>query len=71
MAPPLRDFECLACGSALTSILIRNAQDLMDLRCPCGSGELQQKLALIGGYNGDTGGGSTKPKGAGSFRTKK
>ncbi len=66
---PLHDFECMSCHQIMENVLIRNAEELKDLACPqCGHTYLQKLLSLIGGYNGDTGSGSTKPRNAGSFK---
>lgn len=37
----------------------------------CGSWEVERVITTFGGYSGDTGSGSTRPKGAGSFKKKR
>ena len=64
---PLNDFECMMCGHTWEEIL----QDLSLAQCPnCQSLSVQKMFPLTGGYQGNMGSGSTKPRQAGSFKRK-
>lgn len=67
---PIRDFTCSKCEHKFEAIVIREDEKVTCEKC--GSDELQQELALFGGYhiNGPNGA-SQRPKQAGSFKGKK
>jgi putative FmdB family regulatory protein len=71
---PLHDFDCLKCDLRMEGVLIRNDDDLKELRCPaCNDGShLQKAMSAHGGYKikGDNGA-SQRPRRAGSFGGKK
>jgi DNA-directed RNA polymerase subunit RPC12/RpoP len=59
---PLRDYLCNYCGHEFEKIVYSHDPDeYATAECRCGS---KAKLlpSLIGGYQGDTGGGSTRPR---------
>jgi putative FmdB family regulatory protein len=66
---PLRDFQCGQCGHEWEGI-----QRIDEPRPACPHCEDNTKVvllpALIGGYSGSFGGGSTTPRQAGAFRGK-
>lgn len=66
---PIHDFKCKDCQHEYEDLLI--GQDLHS-QCPeCQSLNVIKKPALIGGYSGNMGSGSTRPRQAGSFKTKR
>jgi putative FmdB family regulatory protein len=68
---PIRDFECVRCHHRWDE-LIRKPEELSEVKCPtCGSGELQLRLSMPGGYSikGDNSA-SVRPAQAGSFKRK-
>ena len=67
---PIREFLCLECGH-INETLVRHPEDTPTECNHCESSKIELLPALIGGYNGDTGGGSTKPRGSGAFKAKK
>lgn len=65
---PLRDLECLDCKHGWEELVMSGERPT----CPkCDGFNVQILLALIGGYQGDMGGASTRPKQSTSFRAKK
>lgn len=66
----LRDYQCLDCGYVVES-LIRSELDI-PTHCPlCAGTKMEQQISAIGGYQGNTGSASTKPRCAGSFKRPK
>lgn len=63
---PLRDFECTACGHEEKDQYVRRGQE--STTCSkCGQ-YMVAKTALVGGYKMNSGGSSTRPRNAGSFK---
>lgn len=64
---PLRSYMCLNCEFQ-NDELIRSSAD-EPTKCPsCGSEQYERQVSGFGGYQGNLGGSSTRPKNAGSFR---
>ncbi len=68
--PPLYDYECKDCGKVHETLVSRDHGD-KPIQCPDCGGEALQKPSSFGGYNGNLGGSSTRPKNAGSFKRRK
>jgi hypothetical protein len=67
---PIREFLCIDCGH-INETLVRHPEDMPHGCDHCESTKIELLPALIGGYNGDTGSGSTKPRNSGAFKTRK
>lgn len=68
---PIYEFQCSACGHLFDEIRTYDPDEKI-ISCPHGCGMTAEKMpSLIGGYQGNTGPGSTRPKKAGSMRSKK
>lgn len=63
----LREYKCNDCGTHSDSIE-RSPEDILKLCPKCGSENIERVITSYGGYFGDLGSASTKPKGSGSFR---
>lgn len=64
------DFECQDCHETHEVITTREVAE-SPIQCPdCGGPALRQASA-IGGYQGNTGGASTRPRNAGAFKREK
>lgn len=60
--PPLRDYICDSCGHQFESVVFSNSpEDYKTAQCRCGE-QAELLPPLIGGYNGDTGSSSSRPK---------
>lgn len=67
---PLREFVCRDCDY-LFEELVRNPSEEPQ-KCPrCEVGKIERLLTAHGGYVGNLGGGSTRPRNAGSFKRAK
>lgn len=65
---PIRDFKCSACKLEWETLV---SSGDAPKECPdCKSTAIAQLPALVGGYKMYSGGGSTRPRQAGSFKTK-
>lgn len=58
------DWLCLECGHIQEALVEPGEKP----ECRCGSKKTEKLPNACGGYTGDTGGGSTRPKGAGAFK---
>ena len=64
---PIREYVCADCNKHHDT-LVRTTEDI-PVKCPhCGSEKITSVITAIGGYAGNFGGGSTSPRGKGSFR---
>jgi putative FmdB family regulatory protein len=63
---PLREYLCRECGH-IWEELVRNPSDEPNECCQCESKKIETLPSAHGGYSGNFGGGSTKPRNAGSF----
>lgn len=64
---PIRDFLCMSCGHEWEDIVRIDSA----VPCPhCESHKVEKLPALVGGYQMSSGGGSTRPRHAGSFKSK-
>lgn len=64
---PLRDYKCQDCNN-VKEYLIRELDDV-PLKCEqCGSEKIAPEINTYGGYFGDLGSSSVRPKNAGSFK---
>lgn len=65
---PLFDYTCKKCQKEFEE-LVATPDD--SVRCPhCNSTRVARLPALVGGYQFDSGGGSVRPKQAGSYKKK-
>lgn len=66
MFMPIREVQCGACGHEWEEIV---ASGERPEKCPhCESDKVVVLVSAFGGYQGNMGGGSTRPRNAGSFR---
>lgn len=64
---PIREYSCADCKKNSESIE-RTVEDVL-IRCPeCGSENIAKVITAYGGYLGDLGSASVRPKNAGSFK---
>lgn len=63
---PLYDFLCGSCGHIFTELV---PSDVTKFDCPHECGQTAERLPpLIGGYQGNTGSASTRPKNSGAMK---
>lgn len=66
---PLYDWQCNGCGHEFEQ---REESSIKTVNCPhCDTNTAQRLPSLFGGYQGNFGGSSTRPKQSGSFRGKR
>lgn len=66
---PIREFQCRECGHIFEEIV---QCEEGQIPCPhCESNKTDKLISAFGGYIGNLGSASTRPKNAGSFRSKK
>lgn len=69
---PLRDYGCKYCGNVFELLVYTGDPDNYKFReCPKCQSQAEVLPALIGGYQGNMGGGSTRPKNSTSMPHKK
>ena len=67
---PIYEYLCLKCGHQFDNLELPSESG--NAQCPhCESYNCEKLLSAHGGYQMSSGGGSTRPKSAGSFRSKK
>lgn len=65
---PIRDFNCRACDYTWERLVVGNEEPQA---CPnCESTAISRLPSMVGGYKMNSGGGSTRPRQAGSFKKK-
>jgi putative FmdB family regulatory protein len=67
---PLREYLCKDCGHVFENYE-RSTADAATQCVQCDSCLIERLVSAFGGYNGDLGSASTKPRGAGSFKRHK
>lgn len=68
---PLRDYLCTYCGHEFTELVMsKDPEDYQTYECRCGS-RAQLLPAMIGGYQGNMGGSSSRPKHSTAMPSKK
>lgn len=64
---PIREYECQKCKHVFENLELR-ATDKAEVCPQCFGKRLKQVVSAFGGYQGNLGGASTRPKNAGSFK---